>query len=156
MDEKQETKTEQQANNRPWLFKKGQSGNPGGRPKGSISVKQFAKNYLASLPDEEKIEFLEGLDKIDVWKMAEGLPKSDIDLNANVKLTMADVLKQRRTENLARRITGQVVSDVGALPDTGEEQKPDTISSQQSPAALPPAQVVEKYNSEEPPTRIHD
>jgi hypothetical protein len=57
----------------PWQFKKGQSGNPLGRTPGK-SMKKFAKEYLASLTDEERIKYFEGMNKADIWKMAEGNP----------------------------------------------------------------------------------
>ena len=63
---------EKQKNDRPWLFKKGQSGNPSGRPKGSKTLKTRTAEYLMSLTDEEFVEYLDGMNKIDVWKMAEG------------------------------------------------------------------------------------
>jgi len=63
---------------KPWLFKPGISGNPGGRPKGSVSLKTWAKNMLSGMTDEERIEFLKGLNKIDLWKMAEGNPAQDL------------------------------------------------------------------------------
>lgn len=67
-----------------WLkgyqFVKGQSGNPGGRPKGSKSLKTFAKEYLEILPEEEKIKFLEALPPEIVWRMAEGNPQTNTDL----------------------------------------------------------------------------
>lgn len=64
--------------NKPWLFKKGQSGNPAGRPKGTIGLKTWAKEYLASMTEEERMEFMDGLPKIDIWKMAEGNPQNDV------------------------------------------------------------------------------
>lgn len=67
-------------NLKPWQFKPGQSGNPGGRPKGSVSLKEYARKYLRELSDEEKIEFMKGLDKDIIWEMAEGRAdtKSDV------------------------------------------------------------------------------
>ena len=56
----------------PWQFKKGQSGNPLGRTPGK-SLKEFAKEYLASLTDDERIAYFEGMNKADIWKMAEHL-----------------------------------------------------------------------------------
>ena len=64
-----------------WLkgyqFKKGQSGNPGGMKKGTKSMKTWAKEYLESLPDEERLEFLGTLPSELVWRMAEGQPRQD-------------------------------------------------------------------------------
>lgn len=62
---------------KPWQFKPGQSGNPGGRTKGKKSLKTFIREYLESLSDEEKIEYMKGMDKIDLFKMAEGNPTND-------------------------------------------------------------------------------
>lgn len=68
-------------NDRPWLFKKGQSGNPAGRPKGTVGLKTWAKEYLASMTEEERMEFMDGLPKVDIWKMAEGNPQNDVTSN---------------------------------------------------------------------------
>lgn len=76
--------SQDQTNNRPWLYKKGQSGNPGGRPVGSKSMKTYAKEKLASMTDEEREIFLEGLDKKILWEMAEGKPKQDVDVSGEI------------------------------------------------------------------------
>ncbi len=65
-------------NLKPWLYKKGQSGNPSGRPKGTKSLKTYAKEMLERLTDEEREEYLDSLPKDFIWKMAEGNPQTDI------------------------------------------------------------------------------
>lgn len=68
--------SQEQLNNRPWLYKKGQSGNPGGRPKGSKTLKTYIRERFASMSDEEREEFLDGLDKKTLWEMGEGKPEA--------------------------------------------------------------------------------
>jgi hypothetical protein len=67
---------------KPFQFKKGQSGNPMGRPPGR-SLKDRAKAYLAGLTDEEAVSYFEGMDKKVVWEMAEGKAKQDTDITSN-------------------------------------------------------------------------
>lgn len=78
----EENTPQEQANNRPWMYKKGQSGNPGGRPKGSKSMKTYLKEKLASMTNEEREVFLEGIDKEVLWKMAEGNPAINTDITS--------------------------------------------------------------------------
>lgn len=69
----------QLANNKPWLWKKGQSGNIMGRPKGK-TMKEYARQYLQRMTDEERDEWLHGIDKEKIWELAEGKPKQDIEV----------------------------------------------------------------------------
>jgi hypothetical protein len=73
------------SNPKPWLWKKGQSGNILGRPKGK-TMKEWAKEYLSRMTDEERDEFMEGMPKEAIWKMAEGNPHSTEDSKVEVTL----------------------------------------------------------------------
>jgi hypothetical protein len=68
---------------KPWLWKKGQSGNIMGRPKGK-TMKEYAREYLERMTDEERDEWLEGIPKEKVWEMSEGKPKQDVDVKAEM------------------------------------------------------------------------
>ena len=71
---------------KPYQFKKGQSGNPKGRPPGK-SLKERAKAMLNAMSEEEEQEFLEGIDKRTIWEMAEGKAKQDIDSKVEMNIT---------------------------------------------------------------------
>jgi hypothetical protein len=64
-------------------FAPGHPGGPG-RPKGK-TLKEFAREYLLSLSDEKKQEFLASLPKEFVWKMAEGGPQTHADITSKGK-----------------------------------------------------------------------
>lgn len=78
------------ATSKPWLWKKGFCPNPGGRPAG-MTMKAYAKAYLAKLTDEERDEWLEGLSKDIVWKMAEGQPDTKTHLEGELTISGVNI-----------------------------------------------------------------
>jgi hypothetical protein len=85
--------------NRKHLFKKGQSGNPNGRPKGTFSLTEMIRNKLQECPPEYKdkktyAEILittmlhKGIIEKDhasqklIMNYVDGMPKQSIDLDA--------------------------------------------------------------------------
>lgn len=81
-----ETELDNQSKNkvdaiRPYMWKKGQSGNVLGRPKGK-TMKEWAKEYMERMTDEERDEFMEGIPKEIIWKMAEGNPENKTDVTS--------------------------------------------------------------------------
>jgi hypothetical protein len=77
--------TDKQTENtlKPWLWKKGQSGNIMGRPKGK-TMKEYARQYLERMTDEERDEWLEGIDKDKIWEMSEGKAKQDMEVSGEL------------------------------------------------------------------------
>jgi hypothetical protein len=71
---------------KPWLFKKGQSGNPAGRPKESISIKDKIRQMLRDNPDEfEELckYYMKDKRMRDLlWRMLEGQPPQSTDITS--------------------------------------------------------------------------
>ena len=80
-----EDETTEQSNSRPWLYKKGQSGNPSGRPKGVKTMKTYLKERFERMSDDEREEFLAGIDKKTLGEMAEGKARQDTDVTSGGK-----------------------------------------------------------------------
>lgn len=66
--------------------------NPVGRPKGK-TLKEFAREYLMDLPDDEKKAYLATLPKEIVWKMAEGNPHNTEDVTSGNKVLQPILVK---------------------------------------------------------------
>ena len=111
-----ENESQEQINNRPWLYKKGQSGNPGGRPKGSKSMKTWVKEKLETMTDDERETFLEGLSKEIIWKLAEGNPDNKLQGDANNPITL--VLQDINGNTFAKNL------QVEKLPDESTTSTP--------------------------------
>ncbi len=79
-----EESDKQTENSKPWLWKKGQSGNLAGRPKGK-TMKEWSRDYLARMNDEERDEFMQGIPKEVIWKMSEGNPETKTDVTSGGK-----------------------------------------------------------------------
>lgn len=86
---------------KPWQFKPGQSGNPKGLAKGTKSLKVFARQMLQDMTDDEKIEYLKGMDKDKIWEMGEGKPKQDMEVsgNLNISKVLDEIENGQTTDN---------------------------------------------------------
>ena len=69
-------------------FQKGVSGNPSGRPKGTL--KDYVRKKFTEMSDEDKEKFIKHLDPEVIWKMGEGNPaqsqevKGEITIKTNI------------------------------------------------------------------------
>ncbi len=76
-----ESDKQKENTSKPWLWKKGQSGNIMGRPKGK-TMKEYAREYLERMTNEERDEWLEGIDKHKIWEMSEGKADTKADVTS--------------------------------------------------------------------------
>lgn len=89
---------------KPYQYKKGQSGNPSGRPKG-ISLKEYAKLKFVTMNDDEKEDFLHGLSKDIIWEMGEGRADSKTEMTGDMTINLAPEDKEKIKNALRNRTT---------------------------------------------------
>ncbi|MFA5990451.1 MAG: DUF5681 domain-containing protein [Sphingomonas sp.] len=70
-------------------FPKGVSGNPSGRPRGTM--KDYLRRKFMEMTDEAKEEFLKGVSPEMQIKLAEGMPKQDVEQSGEVGLVIKQV-----------------------------------------------------------------
>lgn len=141
---------------RAWQFQPGISGNPNGRAKGSVSLKEFAKRHLQEMDEEEKLEFMRGINKDKIWEMAEGKAKQDVEANITHNIAgVLDSLEHDETPS-GQEAPGQAVADVPLVQDQEQTAELSPIQAEPSPDALQPEQVVEEHHLEVPSAWVHD
>lgn len=60
-----------------YQWKPGQSGNLKGRPPGK-TLKEYTRERLANMPEEERLKFLNSIFPETAWRMAEGNPTNEL------------------------------------------------------------------------------
>lgn len=105
--------------NKGHRFKVGNPGGPG-RPKGTITMKEFARKLFLELPDEEKIAYIKGIEEKRpgfAWTMSEGNPTEDRNIKITVPtpilggVTQLSLEEQHRLQEANRQALGAAVDD---------------------------------------------
>ena len=72
--------------------------NPKGRPKGK-SMKEFVRQYLEQLTDEDKLEWVKSIPKDIQWRMSEGNPSNETDVTSGGQPIPFMTLDELRKDN---------------------------------------------------------
>lgn len=115
-DEQQTIREKRIAQLRPYQWKKGQSGNSLGRYMGGISGKERMRRKIAGMTDDEFEDFIEGMNKKDLFEMAEGKPETSGDLNVKAEL------KIEISEDIANKYNDTAQEPENNSPEQGEVQ----------------------------------
>lgn len=79
---------------KPYVWKPGQSGNPSGRPKGTL--KDYVRQKFIEMSDEEKEAFLKDVPKDTRWRMGEGNPAQEQHVSGNITIELADLYAESK------------------------------------------------------------
>ncbi len=120
-------------NQKPWLFKPGQSGNPAGKPKGAKHKLQedFIKDVQAAWETRGKaaISAMIAEKPTDFVKMVAGLMPKDVTLNINDNSEMTDDELAGRIRDLAAQLSPFLLGGIGDI----EEGTNNPSGSEKSP-----------------------
>lgn len=86
------------------------TGNKNGRPKGSKSLKTYVKEMLQDMSDDEKLEFLEGVDKRILWEMAEGKAEAKAEVTGDIDIRFTWANDEDNNDTLHTEGMGEEVS----------------------------------------------
>lgn len=104
----------------PYQYKKGQSGNPSGRAPG-ISLKEYVKRKFHTMTDEEREEYLEGIDKKSIWEMGESKPSQGIGQAEDLEKLQFNIVKYDESNNNSLPVQPKELS-TGVTQSTTEVQ----------------------------------
>lgn len=117
---------------KPYQWVKGQSGNPAGRPVGK-SMKEYAREHLRKMTEEERQEFMNGIDKEVIWKMAEGNPEQEVKGG----ITISDLINKFKDGDTNKNSTRdrdefdeQDLEDEQSLQDSEQEEGESNIQEE--------------------------
>lgn len=82
---------------KPFLFKKGNK--LGGRKPGK-TMKEYARDYLSNMSEEDRVVYLNNLGKDLIWQMAEGRPEQKLGGELNLKVEKLEEIQKDTKELL--------------------------------------------------------
>lgn len=88
----------------PYAFKPGESGNPNGRPKGSISIKDKVRQYLEEHPEAmtQVVGHFVHKNRELMWQMLEGSPNAKTDITSAGKPLSVNLVQFSDPDNSAQ------------------------------------------------------